>query len=139
MTEVLVGHEEKLCSNVKEMADNDEQEEEEGETLLSNPAQRNPPRFESFIMTGDKMITLDYKVSPRLWETYEGSKQSSVPMNGIRHEHQDIFAGLSTAIKRQASKKGRLEPELKVPVSQSDNGIDRQVPYMSLIVVFSVI
>ncbi|VDD97971.1 unnamed protein product [Enterobius vermicularis] len=47
-------------------------------------------------------------------------------MNGIRQEQHDIFAGLSTAIGKQAAKKTRLEPDLKVPVSQSENDIDRQ-------------
>ena len=80
----------------------------------------------SFLISYYSFSFFFFLIANTFFQVYEGNKRSPVSMNGIRQEQHDIFAGLSTAIGKQAAKKTRLEPDLKVPVSQSENDIDRQ-------------
>uniref|UniRef100_A0A0R3RV68 SEC7 domain-containing protein n=1 Tax=Elaeophora elaphi TaxID=1147741 RepID=A0A0R3RV68_9BILA len=108
MTEVLLGHD-----LVRSPLD--------PEKVSENSLKNGAPRSEFFLMTGDKMISLNHKISPRYAEMHceqlpPTTEKADLP--ALRRPFDDF-----PSIMQEKSRNRRFNPESAVPASQSENGL----------------
>ncbi|KAL3982265.1 hypothetical protein ACH3XW_46500 [Acanthocheilonema viteae] len=108
MTEVLLGHD-----LVRSPLD--------PEKVSENSLKNGAPRSEFFLMTGDKMISLNHKISPRYAEMHceqlpPTTEKADLPTS--RRPFDDF-----PSVMQEKSRNRRFNPESAVPASQSENGL----------------
>uniref|UniRef100_A0A915C8F8 Uncharacterized protein n=2 Tax=Parascaris univalens TaxID=6257 RepID=A0A915C8F8_PARUN len=107
MTEVLMGR--------------DPSREMPSREVSSSSVRSGPPRYEAFLMTGEKMLSLDHKISPRYAEIYGEQLPPSVAV-GETPLRRGPFDDYPSQQQKTAAR--RFNPESAVPASQSDNGLN---------------
>ncbi|EJW85264.1 Sec7 domain-containing protein [Wuchereria bancrofti] len=108
MTEVLLGHDlVRSPLDPKKMSENS----------LKNGA----PRSEFFLMTGDKMISLNHKISPRYAEMHFEQLPPTTEKADLLAPRKPFDDFPSTM--QEKSRNRRFNPESAVPASQSENGL----------------
>ncbi|EFO25761.2 hypothetical protein LOAG_02722 [Loa loa] len=108
MTEVLLGHD-----LVRSPLDS--------KKVSENSLKNGAPRSEFFLMTGDKMISLNHKISPRYAEMHcEQLPPTTEKVNlpAPRKPFDDFPSAM-----QEKSRNRRFNPESAVPASQSENGL----------------
>ncbi|KAM3726136.1 PH and SEC7 domain-containing protein [Dirofilaria immitis] len=108
MTEVLLGHD-----LVRSPLD--------PEKVSENSLRNGAPRSEFFLMTGDKIINLNHKISPRYAEVHceqlpPTTEKADLP--ALRRPFDDFPSTM-----QENSRNRRFNPESAVPASQSENGL----------------
>ncbi|MCP9265947.1 PH and SEC7 domain-containing protein 3 [Dirofilaria immitis] len=108
MTEVLLGHD-----LVRSPLD--------PEKVSENSLRNGAPRSEFFLMTGDKIINLNHKISPRYAEVHceqlpPTTEKADLP--ALRRPFDDFPSTM-----QENSRNRRFNPESVVPASQSENGL----------------
>uniref|UniRef100_A0A7E4W5I4 SEC7 domain-containing protein n=1 Tax=Panagrellus redivivus TaxID=6233 RepID=A0A7E4W5I4_PANRE len=91
-----------------------------GSPTSSNSKQRLTPRYEAFVMTGDKILTVNNKVSPSFAQAYSKQLPPTTeilepPTTPTRTGAFDDFPSM-----QHRNMKRRFEPETAVPASQSE-------------------
>lgn len=61
---------EKLAGMTEVLMGRDPSREMPSREVSSSSVRSGPPRYEAFLMTGEKMLNLDHKISPRYAEVY---------------------------------------------------------------------
>ncbi|CAG9533021.1 unnamed protein product [Cercopithifilaria johnstoni] len=108
MTEVLLGHD-----LVRSPLD--------PEKVSENSLKNGAPRSEFFLMTGDKMISLNHKISPRYAEMHCEQLPPTTEKADLLAPRRP-FDDFPSAI-QEKSRNRRFNPESAVPASQSENGL----------------
>ncbi|KHN88081.1 PH and SEC7 domain-containing protein 3 [Toxocara canis] len=111
MTEVLMGRDPSMEMPAREVS--------------SSSVRSGPPRYEAFLMTGEKMLSLDHKISPRYAEIYGEQLPPSVAV-GETPARRGAFDDYPS--QQQKVRPRRFNTESAVPASQSENGLNAHSP-----------
>ncbi|KAK6110576.1 hypothetical protein QQG55_40300 [Brugia pahangi] len=89
--------------------------------MSENSLKNGAPRSEFFLMTGDKMISLNHKISPRYAEMHFEQLPPTTEKADLPAPRKPFDDFPSTM--QEKSRSRRFNPESAVPASQSENGL----------------